>query len=117
MQNYKKSRIKASSLYESVVSITILSVVITISLMVFLNVTNNPRNQVGYYQLLDKVDEIRYCLIKNEGEIDESYFFKGYEIVVNKRDTGNEKNFLLGIVVLDKGRIFLKKEYVLNNEY
>lgn len=117
MQSCKKSRIKASSLYESVVSITLLSIVITISLIVFLNVTNNPANQVVYYQLLDKVDEIRYDLIKNDGEVEKSYFFKGYEIVTSKRDVGSKKNFLLEIVVLDKGRVVIKKEYILNNEH
>ncbi|WBX75089.1 hypothetical protein PG911_10510 [Tenacibaculum ovolyticum] len=111
MQDYKKTKIKASSLHESVVSIVIISLAISIGMIIFINVTNNIYNQVSYHQLLNKID-----LIKNESSIiedeknKESYSFKGYNIVKTIKE--EREFFFLEVIVFKNEKVILKKEFI-----
>lgn len=108
MHSNKKKKIKASSLYESVVAIAIISIAITMGTMVFFNVTNNVYNQVSYHQLFNKIDELKNK--KNQVTLS----FKGYNLV----KTEKEINTLIYIEInaFKEKRLVLKKEYILKNE-
>ncbi|CAA0143655.1 hypothetical protein [Tenacibaculum maritimum] len=115
MSDSKKNRIKASSLYESVISIAIISMGITLGMVIFFNVTNNVYNQVPYHQMLSKIDEVVVLEVVDKREANESSFdFKGYHIIRKRKKKG--KSFFLEIVVFKKGKVILKKEYVLADE-
>lgn len=107
----KKKKIKSSSLLESVVALTLISIVISISMMVFFNVTNGLNNQVRYHQLLDQIDKIKND-VNEEGETEFSYLnFKILSKVKKK-----EGLFYIEILVSDKGKSVLKKKYIVKSE-
>ncbi|WP_428741588.1 hypothetical protein [Tenacibaculum sp.] len=115
MRGYKKGKVKASSLYESVVAIAIIAIAITMGLMIFFNVTNNVSNQVIYHQLLNKVEQIRYDSNIIDEKKEKNYFFKGYNIIRRRKNKG-KKRFLLEIIVLKNDKVILKKEYFLRDD-
>jgi hypothetical protein len=113
MQSNKKTKIKASSLHESVVSIAIISITISVGMMIFFNVTNNIYNQVSYHQLLNKIDQIKNkTSTVGEKKSKKSYFFKGYNIIEVRREKEGEKHFFIKITVLRDRKIILETEYV-----
>lgn len=112
----KKNKIKASSLFESVVSIAIISIVITIAMVVFFNVTNGVNKQIVDCQLINEIEKLKNNVFTDKiKESKRRFFFKEYEIVQVKKK-GKKEIFFMRYNVFKKGKVVLKKEYILRSE-
>ena len=58
-------KLKASSIYESVISIAIISITITVATFVFVNIMNS-KDKISYYQAIEKVEELKNSCIDKQ---------------------------------------------------
>jgi len=83
--------IKAGSLYETVLSIAIISIVITLATFIYFNVTNSFGN-VASHQLTDKIDSLKNICIEKQDFSAKRMSFKEYEIYQNVEDYQENEN-------------------------
>lgn len=116
MWNFKKKKLKSSSLHESVISIVIISIVIAVCTMIYFNVTNSLVNQRSYYLLLNKIDNLKFeTEIELESEkFEKELLFMEYKIVKSISYTENMKNKILTISAYKQNKRIINKTYILS---
>lgn len=71
--------IKASSIYESVISIAIISITITVATYVFVNIMNSQKS-LSFYQMTEEVAKLKYDCIAKQNFTNNTITFKAFKI-------------------------------------
>ncbi len=110
--------VKASSIYESVISIAIISITITVATYIFVNIMSSQET-ISYYQMIEKVAEL-----KEECEVKQSFTnkninFKEFNISQNITNyKGNEKLKLVKFTISkNKKKIKIIEYLIQKNEF
>ncbi len=77
LKRYKA--LKASSLIESVLAITIISICLLVAFLIYLNVIQQ-NSSVNFYRAKHKVESLTHDMIINRDYADDVFEFKGYSI-------------------------------------
>lgn len=108
--------IKASSIYESVISIAIISITITIATYIFVNIMNTQHN-ISYYQMVEKVAELKEDCEKKQLFVNKNIAFKSYQIeqlITNYKEQENLK--LVKFNAIENGRKIESFEYLIRKK-
>ncbi len=101
--------IKASSLYETVLSIAIISIVITLATFIYFNVTNSFGN-VSRHQLTEKIDSLKNVCFEKQDFSEKKISFKEFEIYQSTNDFKANENLKLVTFLILKDSIEIDKK-------
>ncbi len=108
--------VKASSIYESVISIAIISITITVATTIFVNVMNS-QDSISYYQMVEKINQLKTTCDEKQQFKSRNITFKSYEInqtVTNYRS--NEKLKLVTYKVTSNKRKIKTFNYLIRKK-
>jgi len=116
LKNYKY--LKASSLLESVIAISIISICILVAFSIYVNVTSNKKS-VGFYNAKHKVEELTNTVLSEKDYEDDEFKYNGFKIKKNV-DIDRDNNLVelnFQITTSDKTYIIHKiLPYIIENE-
>ncbi len=87
------ARLKGSSIYESVISIAIISIVITVATYIIMQVIISSK-PISYYQMIEKIEELKNNCDNEKNFTNKTFNFKEYVIekkTKNYKDNPNLK--------------------------
>lgn len=93
--------IKASSIYESVISIAIISITITVATYVFVNIMNSQQS-LSFYQMVEKVADLKQECITKQNFTNSNSTFKEFKLFKTVENFNENKH-------LKKVRFTIKK--------
>lgn len=88
------ARVKASSIYESVISIAIISITITVATSIFVNIMSS-QDSIAYYQMIEKVSQLKTTCTTKQYFKSKNFDFKSYKINQVITNYDNNKNLKL----------------------
>lgn len=108
--------IKASSIYESVISIALISITISVATFVFVNIMNSQKS-LSHYQMIEEIAILKQKCIEKQSFTNSSLEFKEYEIdktVSNFKENNQLK--LVRFTVKKNNNIVNTFNYLIRNE-
>lgn len=116
MEYFRKKYLKSSSLHESVISISLLSLAISLSLLIFSRLVNDDDFILEKSAVQGKIQSLRISIEKEKKnyEAHKVFFFRNYEIHQNLNL--NENIYHLNYTVKKGNNIYLKKTFLLRKE-
>lgn len=103
---------KASSLIESLISLTIISIIIVVSMLIFSNILNSRYN-ISYFQALNRIEKIKTLNEKDKIFEKKNYKFKEYIIKQEVIPYRDNTNLLELKYIIYKGKENIKECYYL----
>lgn len=99
-------KLKASSIYESVISIAIISITITVATFIFMNIINS-QDTISYYQAIEMVNKLKNECIQKQEFINKSINLKEYTIIqtVNKYKDKNKLKIVRYEITTNKKKV------------
>lgn len=109
--------IKASSLYETVLSIAIIAIVITLATLIYANVTFSFSN-ISRYQLIEKIDSLKNLCDDRQDFTKKVFLFKQHEIHQSCVNFENNKNLMsVTFSVIKNNGVIEEKSYLIRRKY
>ena len=105
----------AFTLFESVVAITIISLLIGIGSMIYGNLVQAER-PISYYQAKEEIDQLLMDLKQNKNYFNQNFEFDSYNIEQKVTfHLGNKKLYQIEYVVSSQGKEYWSENHLISN--
>lgn len=111
----KKSKLRAFTLFESVVAITIISILIGLGSMIYGNLVESEQ-PIAYYQAKEEVDHLFKNLIESKAYFSQNFSYETYDIE-QKIDfhLGNKKLYQVEYIITTQGKKWWSEKHLIAN--
>ncbi len=109
-------KVKAFTLFESVVAITVITVLIGIGTQVYANITGSEK-PLAYYEAKEEIDQLRNNLKETKAFFNQTFNYESYEITQQVEFyKGNKKLYKISYSIQIGGKEYWKEQHLMVNE-